>query len=198
MGADSWADDRPAPSPIGTPGAGFAPSRTPAPESTFTPVPGSWDGVSPGAGYRVVMLTAGDDEPTRTLQAAVHEWATASAVDLRTVVAGSNPTADADTAIRMHPDLVVVVGDGMVDPMAAVTPNHLDQEFLVVGAELAEPTSNVTAADWAGASFRGEGLGASSTYNPASFTPERCATAVRAGVAAVLSGNTGLVVWLGG
>ena len=77
-----------------------------------------------------------------------------------------------------------------------VTANHLDQQFLVVGAELAEPTHNVTAADWTGASFRGEGLGTSSTYDPASFTPERARDAVRAGVAAVLSGLTGIVIWL--
>ena len=52
-----------------------------------------------------------------------------------------------------------------------VTPNHLDQQFLVVGAELAEPTANVTAADWTGASFRGEGLGMSSAYDPATVHP---------------------------
>ena len=52
-----------------------------------------------------------------------------------------------------------------------MTANHLDQQFLVLGAELAEPTENVTAADWAGASFRGEGLGMPSSYDPATFTP---------------------------
>lgn len=77
-----------------------------------------------------------------------------------------------------------------------VTPNHLSQPFLVVGAELAEPTGNVTAVDWSGASFRGEGLGASSAYDPASFTAERCAAAIRAGVAAVLNDLTGIVIWL--
>lgn len=63
-------------------------------------------------------------------------------------------------------------------------------------AELAEPTANVTAADWPGASFRGEGLGMPSTYDPASFTPDRAAAAVRAGVASVLNGVTGRVIWL--
>ena len=65
-----------------------------------------------------------------------------------------------------------------------------------MGAELAEPTGNVTAVDWTGASFRGEGLGASSAYDPASFTAERCAAAIRAGVAAVLNDLTGIVIWL--
>ena len=80
--------------------------------------------------------------------------------------------------------------------MALVTANHLEQQFLVVGAELAEPTQNVTAVDWRGASFRGEGLGMSSAYDPASFTAARCGAAVRAGVAAVLNDVTGIVVWL--
>ena len=96
----------------------------------------------------------------------------------------------------MGPDLIVSAGNDLIDPLALVTPNHLGEKFLVVGAELAEPTHNVTAVDWSGASFRGEGLGMSSTYDPGSFTAERCADAVRAGVAAVLSGLTGIVVWL--
>jgi hypothetical protein len=44
--------------------------------------------------------------------------------------------------------------------------------------------------------FRGEGLGLPSAYDPGSFTPERADRAVRAGVAAVLNGLTGIVVWL--
>ena len=77
-----------------------------------------------------------------------------------------------------------------------MTASHLDQQFLVIGAELAEPTANVTAADWTGASFRGEGLGMPSAYDPATFTPERAGRAVRAGVAAVLNGLTGIVIQL--
>ncbi|GHJ37198.1 hypothetical protein [Streptomyces sp. TS71-3] len=46
-----------------------------------------------------------------------------------------------------------------------------------------------SAAGWTGASFRGEGLGMSATYDPATFTPERAGRAVRAGVAAVLGGS---------
>jgi hypothetical protein len=37
----------------------------------------------------------------------------------------------------------------------------------------------------------------SSTYDPASFTPERAGRAVRAGVAAVLNGLNGIAIWLG-
>jgi hypothetical protein len=84
----------------------------------------------------------------------------------------------------------------LVDPLALVTASNLQTQFLVVGAKVAEPTDNITAADWSGASFRGEGLGQSSEHDPKSFTTERAGRAVRAGVAAVLNGLTGIVIWL--
>ncbi|WP_214108257.1 hypothetical protein [Acrocarpospora catenulata] len=194
-----WSQPHAKPSAIGTLAPGFiAPSTTPVPEATITPRPGSWSDVHPSKDYRVVLLTTGDDQPTRTLVAAVEEWAEEEDVDLRTVVADHpyDLVPSITEAIDMGPDLIVSAGNGFVDPLALVSPSHLAQQFLVVGAELAEPTHNVTAVDWSGASFRGEGLGMSSTYEPASFTPARCAAAVRAGVAAVLNDLTGIVIWL--
>lgn len=195
---DDWSRPRAAPSADGSVGAGFLPATPPPPESTITPSPGSWDQVSPPDGYRVVLLTSGDDEQTRTLADAVRGWADEERVDLRTITAHDphDLLPSILQAIDLRPDLVISTGHDLVDPMAAVTASHLRQQFLVVGAELAEPTYNVTAADWTGASFRGEGLGMSSEYDAATFTPERAGRAVRAGVAAVLSGHTGLVIWL--
>ncbi|WP_406264457.1 hypothetical protein OH779_14755 [Actinacidiphila glaucinigra] len=196
---DDWSEPHPRPSAVGTPGPGFVDrAAPPAPEATATPRPGSWTGVHPSKGYRVVLLTSGDDRPTKRLVTAVEEWAEAEHVDLRKVVA-DHPADFLPTvtrALEMHADLIVSAGNALIDPLATVTPNHLSQQFLVVGAELAEPTANVTAVDWSGASFRGEGLGMSSTYDPATFTPARCAAAIRAGVAAVLGGVTGIVLWL--
>ena len=97
-------------------------------------------------------------------------------------------------AIDARPDLVISVGNGLVDPLAMVSAPNLETQFLLVGAEIAEPTTNVTAADWHGAMFRGEGLGVPEAYDPASFTLERAGRALRAGVAAVLHRLTGIVV----
>lgn len=192
-----WSQPRPEPVPVGTLGAGFVdPAKPPTPESTITPAPGSWNDVHPPKGYRVVLLTAGDDAPTKALVAAVQDWAAAEHVDLRTVVAGTDPVPGITQALDMGPDLIVSAGNALIDALALVTPSHLAKQFLVVGAELAEPTGNVTAVDWSGASFRGEGLGMSSAYDPASFTADRCAAAIRAGVAAVLNHLTGIVIWL--
>jgi hypothetical protein len=194
--ASDWSQPHAAPTAEGTLAPGFAPSASPSPEATITPAPGSWDAVHAVPGMRVVLLTAGDDEPTRILEKAVRDWATEDGADLRTVDADSDHVAGIVKAIGMNADLVISVGNDLIDPLTVVSASHLDQQILVVGAELAEPTANVTAVDWAGASFRGAGLGASSTYDASTFTPERCAAAVQAGIAAVLHDMTGLVVWI--
>ncbi|MGN6408086.1 MAG: hypothetical protein ACTHMH_07035 [Curtobacterium sp.] len=141
---------------------------------------------------------AEDRRAARTLAAAVASWAAAEGVSVTRVVAADpdDRVAAVARAVDEHPDLVISVGDDMVDPLAAVSPSALHQQFLVLGAEIAEPTSNVTAADWTGAGFRGEGLGPSSHHDPSTFTPERAGRALRAGVAAVLNDLTGIVVWV--
>lgn len=196
---DDWSAPHAEPSALGTLGPGFVDrAHPPGPEATATPAPGSWAGVRPSEGYRVALVTAGRDRPTAALVEAVEEWAAEEHVSLRKVTAkdAADLLPAVTRALDMHPDLIVSAGNDLIDPLATVTPNHLSQQFLVVGAELAEPTENVTAADWSGASFRGEGLGMSSTYDAASFTPERCAASIRAGVAAVLNDLTGIVLWL--
>ena len=193
-----------APQAVGTLGTGFwDPSDPPAPEATLTPSPGSWDHVHPRPGYRVALVVdavpAGAVAQTTVLRDAVRSWARSVGARLTEL---SARTADAyvariQAAIDTVPDLVISVGNGLVDPMALVTASNLETQFLLVGAELAEPTGNVTAADWVGAMFRGEGLGVPEGYDPASFTAERAGRAVRAGVAAVLTGHTGIVVQVG-
>jgi len=195
--ATGWDAPRIAPDPVGAPAAGFLPEVRPSPEATISPDPGSWEGLHPAPGYRVVLLTAGDDDETRTIAQSVKDWAREEGADLQTVDADeSDPIPGIVEAMQRNPDLVIAAGEHLIDPLAIVSANHLDRSFLIVGAEIAEPTENVTAVDWTGASFRGEGLGSASDHDPATFTPERTGAAVRAGVAAVLSGLNGLVIWI--
>lgn len=194
--AADWSAPHPSPSLLGSVGAGFTPPVAPTPEATVHPKPGTWDDARPSPGYRVVLLTAGADAPARAVAKAVRDWAEKDDVDLRTVNADAHHVDGIVAAMNEKPDLIVSAGNDLIDALAVVTASHLDQQFLVVGAEVAEPTTNVTAVDWTGASFRGEGLGASSNFDPASFTRERCADAVRAGVASVLLGQTGVVLWI--
>jgi hypothetical protein len=196
---DDWSEPHAKPTAVGTLGPGFVdPANPPAPEATLVPRPGSWDEVHPSKGYRVVLLRAGADAPTETLAGAVTKWAEQEDVSLKTVSAEhpADLVPSISRAMALKPDLIISAGNGLVDPLALVTANHLDQQFLVLGAEVAEPTQNVTAADWTGAAFRGEGLGMPSAYDPATFTHERATRALRAGVAAVLNDLTGIVIQL--
>lgn len=198
--APTWTPSR-APQAQGTLGPGFwDPSAPPTPEGTITPAAGSWDDVHPSAGYRVALLVDGvrssDAPQTAVLRTAVTSWARENGVDL-TVWVAKRPDAYVATiqqGIDTQADLVISVGNGLVDPLAMVSAPNAETSFLIVGSQIAEPTDNVTAADWVGAMYRGEGLGLPSAYDPASFTAERAGRAVRAGVAAVLSGLTGIVV----
>jgi len=185
--------------PIGTLGPGFFnPAAPPPPEGMITPRPGSWEAVHPPRGYRVVLLTAGNDAETTTLVTAVNRWARVEDVAL-TTVAATQPDGFVDgivEAMRLRPDLVICAGNALVDALALVTASHLDQQFLVVGAQLPEPTVNVTAAVWQGASSRGGEVPDTASFDPAAFTPEHTDAAIRAGVASVLSELTGIVIWL--
>jgi hypothetical protein len=186
--------------PIGTLGSGFFdPAAPPPPEGMITPRPGSWDAVHPPRGYRVVLLTAGNDPATTMLVTTVKQWAQAEHVRLNTV-AVTEPDGFVDgivEAIDLEPDLVICAGNALVDPLALVTASHLDQQFLIVGAQLPEPTVNVTAAIWRGASSRGREVpDTASSFDPDAFTREHAGAAIRAGVASVLSDLTGIVIWL--
>ncbi|MEQ6897153.1 hypothetical protein [Microbacterium sp. KR10-403] len=194
--ADPWDAPHAAPSPIGTPAPGFLPTPAPTPAATVTPKAGSWNAVRPSPGYRVVLVTAGDDAATRTLVAAVQRWADAEEVDLRTLHVDDDLLAGIVEAIEAGPDLIVSAGETLVDPLETVSANNLDRQFLVIGAELAEPTENVTAVDWTGASYRGDDAARASAFDATSFTSERAGAAVRAGVAAVLHDLTGVVLWI--
>ena len=184
---------------IGALGPGFIdPAAPPPPEGTIRPRPGSWDGVRPPRGYRVVLLTAGTDPATETLVKAIRRWARAEHVRLATV-ATTQPEAVQGIvqAMNLRPDLIICAGNTLVDALALVTASHLDRRFLVVGAQLPEPTVNVTAAIWHGASsFGGEIPDTVSSFDPNAFTPQHADAAIRAGVASVLNDFTGIVISL--
>jgi hypothetical protein len=187
------------PTTHGTVGPGYPdPSDPPPPAGTFTPSPDAWTDVHPPSGFRVTLVAAAKDPQVAVVVDALRSWAVDESVEL-SVVEVDRPAdnlADLSTAIRAQPDLIVSAGDTLIDAMALVTASAPERRFLIVGGEIAEPTANVTAVDWVGAGFRGEGLGQAPTYDPASFTPERADRAIRAGVAAVLTNWSGFVVWI--
>ncbi len=182
--------------PLGDGFLGDNPS--PSPEATVTPEDGSWDGVEAPEGYRAVLITSGTDAATTVLVSAVREWAERDGVVLDTTAAAHDDEVEdaIDDAVASGADLVLGAGSGVIDVFALITGQYLDQQFLIVGAELPEPTENVTSVVWPGATFRGTGLSAASDQDVATFTPERASRAVSAGVASVLHGVTGIVIAL--
>ncbi|WP_300681338.1 hypothetical protein [Nocardioides sp.] len=185
------------PSPgTGSLGPGFATdSALPPPGGTMTPSPASWSGVTVPEGYTAVLVSTDDNASARVLTAAVKTWAAAHDVTLSLVPAHDPATyvASIQKAIDLKKNLVISAGDPLADPMALVTASWLDQKFLVLGAELAEPTANVTAAIWAGVNNRGGGA-THAASDPSTFTADRAGRAMDAGVAAVLRGYSGFVV----
>jgi len=186
-------------------------TTAPSPEATITPEPGSWTGTDVPAGYRVALVSAGTDAgtdagteagtdaATGTIVRGVQEWAEQAGVDLVQFTAADDEEVEdrVEEAVAQAPDLVLGAGTGIVDVFTLATGQYLDQPFLVLGAQLAEPTANVTAVVWPGATFRGTGLAASGEVDPASVTPARVRDAVAAGVASVLRDLSGIVIDLG-
>ncbi|RNL75371.1 hypothetical protein EFL95_18305 [Nocardioides marmorisolisilvae] len=171
------------------------------------PDPETWTKVRPAGDYRVLVLAAGKDAhaaqnpQVAILVAAVQKWAGAEdrvklkvryLHDPNTYIQGIDNAAKKD-----HADLIITAGNSLVDPVAAVSANYAGekpQQFLVVGAEVAEPTANIAATDWIGSAYLGEGLEESHFYHPSAVTAPRAYAALRAGVAAVLTGYKSVIV----
>ncbi|GAA2224204.1 hypothetical protein GCM10010413_17420 [Promicromonospora sukumoe] len=198
-GPDGSPDGAASPEPL----TGFAArfvgsSHQPAPEVTVRPTPGTWDDVAAPAEYSMVVIAPGDDPTTATLTAAVEHYAAEHGADLTVLPARDHDEVEQriDEAVAAAPDLVVGVGDGVVDVFSLITAQYLETDFLVVGAQLPEPTHNVTAVVWPGAEFRGTALGNDPAHANA-VTPGRAREAVAAGTASVLHDLTGIVIELG-
>ena len=133
-------------------------------------------------------------------EAAARAFAADSGAALSAFVA---PTPDVDgvasaleRAIADDPDLVVGLGAGVVDLFSFETAQRLDRQFLLVGAQLAEPTDNVTAVIWDGATSRGSAASPDGEIDDARVPESVGEAALAAGVASIRDGVTGVVLHL--
>ena len=171
---------------------------TPTPEATITPSPQSWEHAPAVDDYRIVVISADDDPATATVNAAIEEWAAAEDAEVAFLTADDDDHVEEriEEAVAGEPDLVIGSGAGVVDVFTLLTPQHLAQQFLVIGAQLPEPTGNSTAVIWKGATFRGTGISTAEDADPSAVTAERAADAIAAGIASIQWGLTGIVVSL--
>ena len=144
--------------------------------------------------YRIAVVVPDDSGESQTLLAATREFAATSGAELvefTADAAGADPVGAAlEEAVGTHADVVVGLGGGVVEVFDFETSKIIDQQFLVVGGQLAEPTENVTAVIWPGATSR-------EPADEASVTVPRAIDALGAGIGSIRGGTTGIVLRLG-
>lgn len=167
-----------------------APEVVPAPGRTVEATPSA---VADLTGYRLAVVVPDDSSASDALLTAAREFAASSGADLvefAAAAAGDDPVGEAFAeAVAADADVVVGLGEAVVAVFDFETGKILDQEVLVVGGQLAEPTENVTAVIWPGATAR-------EPADAESITVERGVAALTAGVMSVRDGVTGVVLSL--
>jgi len=169
-----------------------APTETPAPVpgSTSTPAPGSWDGVEIPAGLSLVVVPSADDPGTASAIAAIESYAAAHDATV-TVARGADLERMLLDSAATGPDAVITLGPAGLDAIDRVSASNLAVPFLLIGAQLPEPTDNVAAVIWPGGDSRASDGGVAGSL------AEHAASAVSLGIAAVVEGRTGTVFDLG-
>jgi basic membrane lipoprotein Med (substrate-binding protein (PBP1-ABC) superfamily) len=141
--------------------------------------------------YRIAVVVGDESPESQTLLAATREFAASSGAELVEFAAaetGEDPVGDAfEEAAGAGADVVVGLGAGVTEVFDFESGKLLDQQFLIVGGQLPEPTHNVTAVIWPGANSREPG-------DADSVTESRGLDALGAGVASIRDGLSGIVL----
>ncbi|MFZ4842717.1 hypothetical protein [Mycetocola saprophilus] len=184
-----------------------SPARTsdahrPAPGSTVAPLPETESDAAVPAGLHILLIGSGSEHPA--LLAALHERVAA----IQATLTVCDPTGSADQSaddlvsaqLSQHPDLVMLLGERGIDTIDRVSSANLDRRFVILGAQLPEPTHNVTAVIWPGASARGLSPETIPQTDPTataeSLEARYAKRAVSEGIAVATTGNTGFVTAL--
>ena len=173
------------------------PPQLPAPGSTVAaPSITTTDGIPTGLTLTIITPDVTGDAAADTTAAVAELRALAElhgAASIRILPADATGATNTDAllqdALADEPDVIVVLGEAILTALDSATASNLDQQFVLLGAQLPEPTSNVTAVVWPGADTRlADGI-----------SPEiapRASQALEAGLTAVAAENTGLVLAL--
>lgn len=158
------------------------PSASPSPGSVLS-VPTQLPPIEAGVEIVFVVAEGTDDAIPDAVEKA------AASVDASVDVVVSEPSGVVTdlAAAAERSDVVLVSGADLLVSLDAVSSQTLDVQFLVLGAQLPEPTGNVTAVVWPGADARNAGSPASDDL------VERVPTALKAGLALIGDGGAGMV-----
>lgn len=130
-------------------------------------------------------------EEVAACRTALHD-ALGSNVRMRLVPPGAE-VDELTGALRAKPALIVIVGPHLAGATDVLSASWLDQRFLILGAQLAEPTANVWTITWPGADQRAALSGDPAPFGAARTYAER---AVRRGLDAVEHSEHGAVYHL--
>lgn len=147
----------------------------------------------PLAGQRIEVVVAGYDSPDAQLTVAnvLVEQAAGAQVDVRTASTPAEANRLLDTAVDSGPLAVVVIGPALIGSADLLSAQALDQRFVVLGGQMAEPTDNVQAVVWPGADGRAALAGETRTFDNVG---EYADAAVRVALSTdVLGSDVGLV-----
>ncbi|MGO1768672.1 MAG: BMP family ABC transporter substrate-binding protein [Microbacterium sp.] len=182
-------------------GPATAPSPSVVPEPGRTVAADAPDGTGDLGGMHLAVVVP-DDDASETLLTAARTVAEAGGAELEEFRAATPDEAGATAALAeaeaAGSDVVIGLGAGTADAFTYETPQLLSQDFLLIGAQLAEPTGNVTAVIWEGATSRGSTVPADGELDPGGITLERGEEAIAAGLASIRDDTTGIVLHLGG
>lgn len=187
----------PAPGAVPIP-TGTAYEQVPAPGRTIDPEPPAAE--LDLSGQRIAIVISDQGVATQTLASAVRSTAEAAGASVDAFPAEADVTTEDAfaAAVESAPEIVVGVGEGVVDVFSYETAQRLEQQFLLIGGQLPEPTENVTAVIWSGATSRGSGAPADGESDSGSVTEIRAVEAAASGLESVQAGVVGVVLHLDG
>ncbi|MGO3886906.1 MAG: hypothetical protein ACTJHU_11485 [Mycetocola sp.] len=100
-------------------------------------------------------------------------------------------------AAEERPAVIVVVGEHQLDAIDRVAASRLEQRFLILGAQLPEPTENVTAVIWPGGDGRGMAAASEPAPDTTALDPAAADSAVQTGLCAAVGDGSGFVYAVG-
>lgn len=177
---------------------GAAYEVVPEPGRTIAATPPPGAGASSLTGYRIAVVVPADPAAADALLEGTRGFADRTGADVVEFVASAPGGVDAALvgALDAGADLVVGLGETIVDVFSFETALWPGQQFLLVGAQIPEPTENVTAVIWEGATSRGSAASADGPLDDSAITAARAADALTVGVDSVRAHTTGVVLAL--
>jgi DNA-binding LacI/PurR family transcriptional regulator len=169
------------------------------------PLPGADSPALPSGLSLVVVAVAGTGADSAAAMAgglaAVQSSADAHGASVSVLTGDQSSDVDGlyRQALAAAPDAIVVLGPESDDALDRAAASSLAQQFVVLGGQLPEPTTNVTSVVWNGADAQAAEIaapGGEEAAPPVADLAARAPLALEVGLRAILADRTGVVYTL--